>query len=240
MGIRAAAVMTLLLSILTACQTTATKSGNPAATTIDPLAPRHAQVATRPGRYIVGEDLDPGHWFGMARVSSCTYTTVLGDFGSVPRIGKLTAVGSTPDAGDQPASPWTYFWIRAGDVLELWPDKPSPIPNHCEFWNDGSSTAPPTPALPAASDVPWRDVDRTADGVDRWKMGQFDYLAAAKERVGNLNETQLSLMGYLACQVGYRDVIANTFEHFARLTAIQADFLVTMSYKFMCPSEQHI
>ena len=182
-----------------------------------------AQIVTKPGRYTFGKDLEPGYWVGMTRSSTCNYSTTLKMFGSRALAGKLTT-----ESGK------VSFKPSPGDVLEIPKDEFFANWEDCQFWNEGDG-APP---VPDGSDVPWRDVDQTTSGVDRWKMGQFGYLDAVKERVNNVDETQLTLMGLWACKVQSRGLTAETLRHFGHLTDIQADYLITMSYKHMCPEAQ--
>lgn len=196
-----------------------------------------AQIVTKPGRYTVGTDIEPGDWVGMAGSSMCNYSTVRKVDGSRPISKKIAVAGGTrmfDDAGIEIG--WaTMFRFWPGDVLEIPATEFYPDMEVCQFWNEGTD-APP---VPQGSDVPWRDVDRTTVGTERWKMGQFDYLDAVKARVNNFDETQLTSMGLWSCKVKNRTTAGNTLQHFAHLTSIQADYLITMSYKYMCPSDQH-
>jgi hypothetical protein len=197
-----------------------------------------AQIVIKSGRYIFGKDLEPGKWIGISLDQTCNYTTARKIFDdSRPVTDKLPEVGTPPtyDSAGAPIGDLIEMWFAPGDVLEILPNESFPSVSDCQFWNDGTK-APP---IPAGSDVPWRDVDQGTIGVDDWKMGQFDYLDAVKKRVNNFDETQLTLMGFWACKVPMRDATSDTLRHFANLTPIQADYLITTSYKYMCPNVQH-
>jgi hypothetical protein len=197
-----------------------------------------AQIVTKPGRYTFGTDLELGFWIGMARSSTCDYSTAMqGSDDPGPRPAKIAVKGGAViyDETGRPIGVAVGFSPKSGDVLEIATDTSLPNTDDCEFWNDGEHA----PAVPEGSDVPWRDVDKTIGGIDRWKMGQFDYLDAVKQRVNNFDEDQLTQMGLFSCKVALRGWTASTLQHFAHLTSIQADYLVTMSYKYMCPSDQH-
>jgi hypothetical protein len=49
-----------------------------------------------------GKDLEAGYWVGMARISTCNYSTTLKIFGSRPIADMLAIVGGPPAADDEP------------------------------------------------------------------------------------------------------------------------------------------
>jgi hypothetical protein len=68
-------------------------------------------------------------------------------------------------------------------------------------------------------------------------MGQFDYLDAVKQRVTNFDEARLTQMALWSCWLDSRGLAGLILQHFAHLTEIQADYLITSAYKYMCPEK---
>lgn len=191
------------------------------------------QIVSQPGRYTVGKDIEAGSWVGMARNTICVYRTIRQVDGNRQKESRLDVVGSAPITGEDgfPIGRAIYFGLKAGDLLELVDDEYGFDFDTCVFWNDSTDT----PAVPADSDLPWRDVDKTILGADKWKIGQFDYLDQVKTRVQGFDETDLTEMGLWSCALDDRGAANLTLRKFADLTEIQADYLITTASKNMCP-----
>lgn len=200
------------------------------------------QLITKPGTYTAGIDLEPGLWRAMARSGVCEYRTVT----DVPGTDNWTVDFTLAQIGGAPMfDPATGFDLRgassfkleSGDTLQIKEDPLlGPDFEACEFINDDDEVAPP----PAGSDVPWRGVERTLvpDLLQRWKPGQFDFLAAVQQRVTTFDESELTEIGLWICKnkaANFYDVDLKTvLTKFAGLTDIQGDYVINTATRHMC------
>jgi hypothetical protein len=224
--------------ILAACQSESVSKTAPSSpgSTSAVSTGQLAQILSKPGHYVAGTDVETGSWVGMALDVTCVYTlNRINEHPGTPQ--KIPVIGGAPLYSDVTGSQlggYTTFDLFRGDELALAPDTSGMDLSSCQFWNDGEVAG--TPPVPVNSDVPWRDVDHNTN-VNHWKMGQFDYLDDVKQRVTNLDESPLTSMGLWGCKMNSRGMATNALQHFANLTNIQADYLVTTAYKHMCPED---
>jgi hypothetical protein len=200
-----------------------------------------AQVVTKPGRYVVGEGIESGDWEGLARDATCSYAITRARDGR-RQTSKMAPKGGYPTYNDDGTEIGVGLSIKffRGDVLEVVQDPVMTDLDECLFWNEGTDAPAPLQDSSAPWDVtiPTGGTDVDGKGTD-WKMGEFDYLDAVKQRVTNFDEGQLTQLGLWSCWVGSRGTVGLSLQRFAHLTEIQADYLITASYKFMCPENAH-
>lgn len=208
-----------------------------ATNTSAPVKASLTQVVTKPGRYIVGVNIEPGGWRGMLGHSpnpTCTYAITHLDGSRM--AGTLTIDGLDYSSMNNPALSLTTL-LKQGDVLEIDEEPLVEAWEPCTFWNDTETVSPPID-----SDVPWRET-QTVNGVlagkERWRIGQFDYIEHVQRRVHRFDEAELTEMGLWTCQAQSvrlgGEPVREALIKFAGFNSGDADYLISMARKFMCP-----
>jgi len=231
----AAAAVTLLLTA-SGCAHSESPTSAPtpdAASTPDGARPQ--SIATRPGQYTAGVDIEPGSWIGTARGHLCTY--------------RKTHRKGASSGQDQLLRPWQYprllqesgipvsgtvrFGLDPGDTLELSHRSPAE-PATCNFWKTG-----PEHSAPAGSDTPWNNTKR-AMAPEPWDAGLPEFLSGAQSLVPGADEAELTDMGLWVCLLNggpahnYDDVARDALVRFAHIATEHADQLVAAAHNTLC------